>query len=174
MICLGAGFDPRFRRRRRLLSWVEQAAGRDVLDLAAVWRDGSILCEVIHRACPAACQGWEESQSRDTFRHAQALVYRCLQLDPVRSHYILCVLTRNIKLLNVIVKLYKTWMWAWRYSCAGAQKSLIPLTRKSRDRNLFQICVCSIIEVGRICCSIFFLGRLTVLDGNKTSTAYSL
>lgn len=118
MICLGVGFDPRFRRRRRLLSWVEQAAGRDVLDLAAVWRDGSILCEVIHRACPAACQGWEESESRDTFRHAQALVYRCLQLDPVRSHYIRCYkmcpykVKRNFKVLNVIVKLYKTWMWA--------------------------------------------------------------
>lgn len=50
----------------------------------------------------------------------------------------------------------------------------IPLTGKSRDRNLYQICVRSIIEFGHICCSIFFLSHLTVLDENKTSTTYSL
>ncbi|KAG8328090.1 hypothetical protein J6590_000743 [Homalodisca vitripennis] len=78
-------FDPRFRRRRRLLSWVEQSAGREVVDLASLWRDGTILCDVIHRTCPSSCHGWEDSHNKNTFRHAQALAYRCLLLQPAFS-----------------------------------------------------------------------------------------
>ncbi|XP_021918959.1 uncharacterized protein LOC110829516 isoform X3 [Zootermopsis nevadensis] len=82
-------FRTNFRRRtrrRQLFAWLQQAlpTGREIRHLSAVWRDGTILCDVIESVVPGSCSGHlRKFHSHKSIHHGQTLAANHLCVQPV-------------------------------------------------------------------------------------------
>jgi hypothetical protein len=76
------------RGRQKLLTWLREAlpAGRQVPDLTTVWRDGTILCDVIESVVPGSCSAQlRKSCSHRSIQHAQILATKYLHVQQVSA-----------------------------------------------------------------------------------------
>ncbi|XP_069675576.1 uro-adherence factor A-like isoform X2 [Periplaneta americana] len=78
----------RTRRRLKLLTWLREALppGRKVRDLTSVWRDGTILCDLMESLVPGSCSDdLRKCHSHKSIHHAQILASRHLGMEPAFS-----------------------------------------------------------------------------------------
>jgi hypothetical protein len=83
-----ADIDLKTRRRQKLLTWLREALppGRQVHDLTTVWRDGTILCDVIESLVPGSCSGQlRKGYSHKSIQHGQILAEKHLHVQQVSA-----------------------------------------------------------------------------------------
>ena len=89
LIILGfTDFHLRTRRRKKILAWLRELlpAGQRVRDLTAVWRDGTILCDVIESVVPGSCsEKLRKHHTHKSIQHGQLLASRHLSVQPVST-----------------------------------------------------------------------------------------
>jgi hypothetical protein len=78
------------RRRQKLLTWLRKSfpAGRQVSDLTTVWRDGTILCDVIESVVPGSCTAQlRKRYSHRSIQHGQILATKHLYVQQVSAKW---------------------------------------------------------------------------------------